>query len=186
MSDLQGELFVSVDCEADGPVPGEYSMLSVGAAARPHPNRPPVTFYRELRPISERFVQEALDVCKLDRTSLALYGAAPGDAMGAFAAWVAQVSAMADAARSVFVGFNATFDWQFVNWYFHKYHGRNPFGIAGLDIKAYYMGKFDTTWGATAKSRMPKELRPKLPHTHNAKDDALEQLVLWELVRSAI
>ena len=40
----------------------------------------------------------------------------------------------------MFVGFNASFDWSFVNWYFHKFVGTNPFGVAALDIKAYYMG----------------------------------------------
>ena len=40
----------------------------------------------------------------------------------------------------MFVGFNATFDWAFVNFYFHQYLGENPFGIGGIDIKSYYMG----------------------------------------------
>ncbi len=159
-------------------------MLSVGAACRPRPGKP-VWFYRELQPTSIKFVQEALDVSGLNRTQLTVYGAAPEDAMTAFALWVDQVAAAAGGARPVFVGFNATFDWQFVNYYFHRFLGRNPFGIAGLDIKAYYMGKFGTTWGETSKSKIPKELKPQLPHTHNAKADALEQLALWDLIESA-
>ena len=46
---------------------------------------------------------------------------------------------------SVFVGFNAPFDWSFVNYYFHRFLGHNPFGFTAVDIKAYYMGAADTT-----------------------------------------
>lgn len=42
--------------------------------------------------------------------------------------------------QPVFVGFNAGFDWSFVNWYFLRFLGENPFGFAPLDIKSYYMG----------------------------------------------
>jgi hypothetical protein len=176
------EYYVSVDIEADGPIPGEYSMLSIGAAVRWRPDTVIATFYRELQPISTNFVQEALDVCKLDRSHLAMFGMEPADAMAQLEGWLASFPP----GRRVFVGFNATFDWSFVNWYFHKYLQRNPFGISGLDIKAYYMGKFGTTWGDTAKARLPKELRPKLRHTHNARDDAEEQLLIWEAIRNAI
>lgn len=62
--------YISVDIEADGPIPGPYSMLSIGAAvagvqdgdgftaAAPEKH----TFHRELRPIGEEFVPEALAV----------------------------------------------------------------------------------------------------------------------------
>ncbi len=61
MSD--SELYFSVDIEASGPMPGEYSMLSLGACrvdALEH------TFYAELRPISDRFVPAALEVSGFD------------------------------------------------------------------------------------------------------------------------
>jgi len=40
--------------------------------------------------------------------------------------------------KPVFVGFNACYDWQFVNWYLEHFTGGNPFGFAGLDIKSFY------------------------------------------------
>ena len=50
--------WIMVDIEADGPIPGDYSMVSFGAVVvEPGLER---TFYGELRPISEKFVPEVL------------------------------------------------------------------------------------------------------------------------------
>ena len=64
-------------------------------------------------------------------------GRSPKEAMIGFRDWLAVV---AKAGKPVFVGFNATFDWAFVDFYFHHDLGENPFGIGGIDIKSYYMG----------------------------------------------
>ena len=57
--------YFMVDVEADGPIPGHYSMVSVGAiVVEPGLQR---TFYGRLRPISDRFVPDALAVSKLSR-----------------------------------------------------------------------------------------------------------------------
>lgn len=170
------EVYVSVDVEADGPYPGDYSMVSLGAAARVS-NRL-ITFYDELCPISDRWDPEALAVLGLTREHLLLKGQRPVDVMAKFNAWVQALPG-----RAVFLGFNATFDWQFVNYYALKFGGRNPFGISGCDIKAYFMGKYDTTWADTAKRRIPKPFHSGRRHTHNAKDDAIEQLLLFERIR---
>ena len=78
-SAMRGEVYFSVDVEADGPIPGPYSMLSVGVAvAGRHAERfipaspDAATFYQELRPISDDYVPDALAV-----TGTACYGRAP-------------------------------------------------------------------------------------------------------------
>ena len=49
-----------VDIEADGPIPGDYSMICFGAVVvEPSLSR---TFYRQLRPISDCWIPEALAV----------------------------------------------------------------------------------------------------------------------------
>jgi ribonuclease T len=84
----------------------------------------------------------------------------------------------------VFVGFNATFDWSFVNFYFQQYPGKNPFGIGGIDIKSYYMGLSGVTWEDTRSSRIPKEYtNSSRRHTHNALDDAIEQAEIFRRMR---
>src|SRR5947208_2469107 len=85
---MRPDVYFSVDIEADGPIPGPYSMLSVGVAvagrfdgtfSAADPTRD--TFYRELRPISEQYVPEALAVSGLDRGEPGRTGADPAVAM---------------------------------------------------------------------------------------------------------
>ncbi|MDP9351405.1 MAG: 3'-5' exonuclease [Chloroflexota bacterium] len=168
------EAYVSVDIEAAGPIPAEYSMLSLGACLIGSAD---ITFYAELQPINERFVPEAICVGGLSMEHLAENARAPADAMSDFRDWIVRV---AGDRRPVFVGFNASFDWSFVNWYFHKYLGDNPFGIGALDIKAYYMGLSGCDWSQTTSSRLPKQVRPAQAQTHNALDDARSQAEIFE------
>ena len=49
--------YIMVDIEADGPIPGDYSMVCFGAiVVEPTLER---TFYGKLRPVSEKWVPEA-------------------------------------------------------------------------------------------------------------------------------
>ncbi len=163
------EIYISVDVEAAGPIPGEYSMLALGACVV---GRPDQGFYVELRPINDAFVEEALRVGDLSMDALRQHGSDPATAMRDLKEWVQRSAA---GARAVFVGFNASFDWSFVNWYFHKFLGENPFGIGGLDIKAYYMGLSGCAWAETTSSQLPARFKSALPQTHNALDDARAQ-----------
>jgi ribonuclease T len=99
-----------------------------------------------------------------------------------FQAWLKSISGEGDAL--VFVGFNAPFDWSFINYYFHKFVGRNPFGFAGLDIKAYYMGATGCRWADTRSSVMDAALKPTHKADHHALHDAQYQAELFRLVRS--
>jgi len=58
----KNEVYISVDIEAAGPVPGEYSMLSIGACDVELPKK---SFYIELKPINDNFIPEALAVSGL-------------------------------------------------------------------------------------------------------------------------
>ncbi len=175
----QGEAYISVDVETAGPIPGEYSMLSLGACLVGHPD---VAFYAELRPINSRSVAEALKVSGLSMERLAESGCDPAGVMADLRTWITRV---ADNRRPVFVGFNASFDWSFVNWYCHKFLGDNPFGIGALDIKAYYMGLSGSAWAETTSGRLPPEFRAELLHTHNALDDARAQAEIFRKLLAA-
>ena len=143
---MKKDVYISIDIEADGPIPGDFSMSSLGAVVVGQPHQ---TFYREFQPITKQFDKQAAAVSGLDREKLVTEGANPTQAMKDFAAWIADV---AKGDRPVFVGFNCTFDWSFVHWYFIHFTGSDPFGIAGLDIKAYYMGALGKPlWGDTTK-----------------------------------
>ncbi|PNY78791.1 3'-5' exonuclease [Pseudomonas fluorescens] len=174
---MSKELYVSVDIEASGPIPGEFSMLSFGACIVGHPEK---AIYLELKPDSLKHDPEAVEVTGFDLELLTQTGLEPQEAMQQFAAWVGAVGT--DAGKPVFVGLNAPFDWSFVNYYFHKYLGQNPFGFAALDIKAYYMGAFNLAWRETKSSHMAASLNPKRTATHNALDDARYQAELFDLM----
>src|SRR5690606_20903976 len=106
----------------------------------------------------------------------------PEVAMSEFANWADGLLSEGD--RLVFVGLNAPFDWSFVNYYFHRYLGRNPFGFTALDIKAYYMGATRCSWRETAGGKIAERLSPQRKGNHNALVDAQYQAELFTLLRA--
>ena len=123
------DLYFSVDIEADGPIPGPYSMVSLGAcvagtydgvtftAIDPEAH----TFYAELKPISDQWDREALAVSGLSRETLLAEGADPKTAMTDFVSWVEAQCAAHDRGRAVFAAFPLGFDWLFTYHYLIAY-----------------------------------------------------------------
>ena len=90
---------------------------------------------------------EALESCGFSMEKLAVEGVDPAEAMQRFETWLQEV--LPTGQSPIFVGFNAPFDWMFVNDYFHRFLGHNPFGHAAIDIKSYYMGLAKVPWEET-------------------------------------
>jgi 3' exoribonuclease, RNase T-like len=175
------DIYISADVEADGPIPGRYSMLSFGLAVAARfdgavfaPTEPGTqTFYRELKPISDEVNFAALRASGLDRDKLRETGSEPNEAMRAAAEWVA---AQAGPARPVLVGYPVVFDWMFLHWYFVSFAGESPFGFSGaLDMKTIYQQKARVTLDRSGREDLPHQLQSAHAHTHNALDDAIEQ-----------
>jgi DNA polymerase III epsilon subunit-like protein len=152
--------FIIVDVESDGPIPADYSMVCFGAVL--FDEALDKSFYGQTRPVSERFAPEALAISGFSREQHLGFDE-PKDVMEKFAAWLEEHSE----GRPVFVSDNVAFDWQFINYYFHKFLGRNPFGFSGRRIGDIYAGLMRDVYRATEwkKYRMTK-------HTHNPVDDA--------------
>ncbi|KHK66611.1 3'-5' exonuclease [Pseudomonas frederiksbergensis] len=174
---VSDELYVSVDVETSGPVPGIYSLLSIGACVVSEPAQ---SIYLELQPDGLQHDPEAVAVTGLALTKLENEGLAPQTAMLKLEQWLNQLCS-ADQ-KVVFVGLNAPFDWSFINYYFHKYSGGNPFGFTALDMKAYYMGVTGCRWKETKSSQMTARLKPQSAPSHNALDDARFQAELFALM----
>ena len=171
------EAYISVDIESSGPIPGEYSMLSIGACDA---YAPELSFSCLIRPVGLKCDPDALAVSGLSLDVLADQGLPPEEAMGRFDTWV---KATCVDRRPVFVGLNAGFDWSFVNYYFIRFHGSNPFGFSALDIKAMYMGARRCNWRATTSTNMKRTLGASLSGTHDALEDARFQAELFRLIR---
>lgn len=108
-------------------------------------------------------------------------GSNPEEAMLSFEKWLLTVACNA---KPIFVGLNAPFDWSFINYYFHRFMGRNPFGFTALDIKALFMGSTGSTWEDTRSSRMLTKLGLiQKEMSHHALDDAKAQAGIFRAIR---
>jgi hypothetical protein len=150
--------YVMVDVEADGPAPGLFSMVSFGAiVVTPALDR---TFYGQLRPISDDWRADALAVSGVTREQQLGFDE-PASVMTAFAAWLAEHGGK----RLIFIADNNGFDWSFINYYFHRFLGRNPFGFSSQNLGSLYKGVVKDTFATF------KHLR-QTAHTHHPVDDA--------------
>src|SRR5271169_1119669 len=94
------DCYFSADVETDGPIPGPFSILSFALvyAGRFDGNRferprdLQLSFYRELKPISDSFEAEALRLNGLDRPQLIVSGVTPERAMTDAYLWVREVA----------------------------------------------------------------------------------------------
>lgn len=151
--------FIMVDIEADGPIPGDYSMICFGAVVvEPSLEK---TFYGELQPISDKWIPDALAVSGFNRDETLQFGD-PRTVMASFADWIGAESN----GRPLFIADNNGFDWQFINWYFHHFLGDNPFGHSSTNLGSLYKGVVKDMFSSF------KHLR-KTKHTHHPVDDAL-------------
>jgi ribonuclease T len=169
-------VFISVDIEADGPIPGDYSMLSLGACLKDNPE---INFYIEFKPISDNFVSEALTVSKLDREKLKITGVDPIHALRSLESWLKEI--IGDK-RPLFEANNAGFDWMFTCWYFWHFLGRNPFGHSSCDIRSYAMGALDMDWASSSLKRLPIGIGLGVELTHNALEDAIAQAMVMQRI----
>ncbi len=179
MTEPAPEVFISIDIETAGPSPRTHAMLSIGACLVDDQE---TSFYVELKPDSDTVVESALAVSGLDLATLAEHGTEPAVAMQQFADWVATVT---PEGRPVFTAFNASFDWMFINDYFQRYLGSNPFGHSSLDIKAYAMGRRQSTWAQTSMRILSPLYLGGRHLMHNALEDARDQAELFRALRAS-
>lgn len=184
------QLYVDVDVEADGK-PGYGSLLSIGATAsrytlsEPEPNDEQSyglqqeKFYRELKPTSEEYVPSQREFCEshgLVRERLLEEGMEPADAVMELADWENRTRQKFGKESSVAVGFNASFDFPWIDLEMTRAGLDNPFGNAGYCIKSLaQILSPDYDWGMTSKSQLPSDVLPSSDFTHNALEDAIYQ-----------
>jgi hypothetical protein len=152
-------MYIVVDVEADGPIPNEYSMVSFGAVIVDQ--KLDKTFYGEVKPVSDKWIPEALAVSNISREKHLSFRE-PVEVMAEFAKWIEENN---KSGRPIFISDNPAFDWQWINYYFHKYYGKNPFGFSARRIGDLYCGLVKDSRAAWKHLRDTK-------HTHHPVDDA--------------
>jgi hypothetical protein len=172
------EIYVSTDIEADGPIPGPHSMLSIGSAAF-LPDKTILGRYSanlETLPGATQDARtmewwkgfpQAWQECRRDPR-------APAAVMPEYLEWLQALPG-----RPVFVGWPASWDFMWVYWYLVRFTGERPFRENALDIRSYAMGMRKSNFHMTSRSYLPKRWFDEHPHTHVALEDALEQGALF-------
>lgn len=174
------EIYISMDVEADGPVPGLNSMLSFGAAAFTIEKRLLGTFSRNLvtlpearpdpRTMEEFWAKNPQAWAETQRDPITAEAA-----IRDFAVWLDEVSEGAHS-RAYFVGYPAPYDFKWIDYYTHRFLGRNPFGFNGcIDAKVVAWTHLGGPFSSASPRNFPKCWFDPLPHTHVALDDAVAQ-----------
>lgn len=154
--------FVVVDVESDGPIPNKFSMVCFGAVIVDETLSK--TFYGKVKPISNEWIPEALAVSGITREEHETFDD-PKSVMEDFYNWLQANSIK----KPIFISDNPAFDWQWINYYFHYFLGKNPFGFSARRIGDLYCGmKMDT-----GLNQEWKKLYRKTNHDHNPVNDAL-------------
>jgi len=174
------EIYISIDIETDGPAPGLFSMLSLGAIALDPDGdeKDAPRWYSTLKPLPT--AAQHPDTMKWWETQPAAWEEVnrdqrpAWDAIPEFADWVTSLPGKAIAAA-----WPAQFDGGFVNYYCHRFARRNPLGIACLDIRSYANGLAGVgQYGNISKNQllaMTGEIDTQDLRDHVALDDAISQ-----------
>jgi hypothetical protein len=146
------------DIEADGNLIGDNSMVCFGVVKLiPELD---ITFYGKTSPISIYYEPDALAISGFSREEHEKFDD-PQEVMKNFALWIKKHSV----GRPILISDNNGFDASWINYYFLRFTGENPFGWSSRRIGDLYCGLVKDTY---AKWKFLRET----PHTHNPVDDA--------------
>lgn len=180
-------IYISLDIEADGPCPGENSMLQLGAAMFDDNGVLLESWQRNLETLPDAIEDTATmkwwhSTPELrrayEKTRICL--TRPFDAIADFNKWAVSRG------KPTAVCYPSGFDFTWVYWYCHRFAHRFPFGFQAIDIKSFAAAVLKLPYRDATKRNMPKEWFVGLPpHTHDGCDDAIEQGYLFFKVREA-
>ncbi|MGH3929005.1 MAG: hypothetical protein ACRDTF_03400 [Pseudonocardiaceae bacterium] len=148
---MSTEIYVSTDIEADGPIPGPHSMLSIGSAAYTVDGILVATFTANLQELPGATAHP--DTAAWWAGQPEAWEAArrapqpPRAVMHDYDRWVRQLPG-----KPILVGYPAGYDFMFVYWYFMMFVGTSPFARSALDTHSYAMAVLGTTYAESGRS----------------------------------
>lgn len=151
-----------VDIEADGPIPGDYSMIEIGAVKLTE-NLDEI-FYADIKPISDRFNVPALASIGKTRSETFKFHYSAYHAIFLFKEWVDDNNKFGT--RPMFFSDNNGFDFMFTHWYFMHFLGKDPFGWTSRNLQDIFKGMKKNMKDSTFKKLRDTK------HTHHPVDDS--------------
>lgn len=172
----ENQIYTIVDIELNGKIPGEHSILSIGAVASTMEEETS-SFYRKLQPLEGLTADpqtmdwwatqpEAWQEVNTDAEPAAVV-------IDAFRKWVGDLGK-----SPVFVASPLVLDYPFIKWYLHRFGGEQLFEDfepeqRTLDLASFTAGKLDIPLARARGMQLPPELTQGMPaHSHKAIDDA--------------
>ena len=161
----KGVVPIVVDVESDGPLLGVNSMVCFGAVVVNDGvgTKNELSFKGKTKPLSDEYDPDALAISGYTREEHENFPEIV-DTMNEFKEWLDTVC---NGRRPVFWSDNNSYDAAWINYYFLRFVGKNPFGYSSRRIGDLYCG-FANSLKA---NREWKRLR-KTSHTHDPLDDA--------------
>lgn len=176
---INKEIYFSIDIETDGPIPGENSMLSLGAVAYAEDGTEVGSHEVNLTPLP--YTVSDPDTMEWWNTQPKAWAAVQENqvkaikAMPAFAEWIEELCHPKGFYTPVAVCYPAAFDFMFVSWYLQMFAGYNPFAFRCIDVRSFVMAHESSLYIQTTKNYWSSSWFSSSPHTHIAVDDAREQ-----------
>lgn len=150
-------LFV-VDVETDGGIISENSMVCFGVVKVT--SELDKTFYGQVRPLTDIYNPEALAISGFSREEHLKFDE-PTIVMNNFAIWLKENSV----SNPILISDNNGFDASWINYYFLKFYGSNPFGWSSRRIGDLFCGAEYNLYYRWKNHR-------KTIHSHHPIDDA--------------
>ena len=191
------DLYISTDIEADGPIPGEYSMLSLGAVAIDSTGKIWGEFYRKLKRLPK--AKQHPETMKWWKNNISSYKEAtsnqenPKKVMQDYVTWLKEIKEKTKAEELVFYSSPLCYDYMFVYWYMVKFVNsfkseqifKIPFAYNGVDFTSYAMGKKNLTYTDALTKNLPQSWFENLEkNSHKSIDDARRQgLILVNMLK---
>lgn len=151
-------LFV-VDVESDGAIIGDNSMVCFGVVKVDTDLK--TTFYGQTKPISPEYNPDALAISGFSREEHETFDT-PEDVMKRFAEWLSKNSK----GKPILISDNNGYDAPWINYYFLKFYGANPFGWTSRRIGDLFCGAEHDMYYKWKQHRTTES-------THNPVNDAM-------------
>lgn len=170
------QIYIIVDIELNGMMPGQHSILSIGAVASTM-DQEVGSFYKKLLPLEDLSADsETMGWWKTQPEAWQEVNtdAEPAEqVIKAFRQWVASFGKSPVSVASPLV-----LDYPFIRWYLHRFGGEQLFEDfeptqRTLDLASFTAGKLNIPLARSRRMQLPPKITEGMPeHSHKAIDDA--------------